>query len=127
MARNNSQFIPQSAQKWRTGFGTPFLFICMELQNDEGTAAGGNFNRAGRNLLAAQAGQSVAFAQNQVAAVQSHDTAAQTVLAGQNVSLGIFGQFHGGQQNLYPPVPHHGHRFSDGQLPQHFVQLLQGG
>ena len=65
----------------------------------------GATSRGGFNGLAAQVGQLVILAQNQLLAVEQHGSAAHLSVAGQRVDLGLFGQFHGG--GFCPGVVNH--------------------
>ena len=65
------------------------------LQYDEGAGCGCQLDGTG-NLFAAQAGQLIAFAQNQITTVQSHDGGTQTVLTSQSVLHASLGQLYRG-------------------------------
>ena len=75
----------------------PGAVCCLEiLQNEECAGGRSQLEFTSGNLFTAQAGELVVFAQLEVTAIQGHDTAAQTVTAGQNVSGGCLGQFQSG-------------------------------
>jgi hypothetical protein len=66
------------------------------LHNQEGAAAGSNFNLAGCLCFAAEAGQFVIFAQEQFTSVEQHGAAAQLAVAGEGIDFGLTGQSNGG-------------------------------
>lgn len=80
---------PSSVAGW-------WLWINDMSQNNESAAAGSDFDLAGRDGLAAQAGKFIVFTQHQFLAVQAHGAAAHTGLTGKGIDSGFTGQFYGG-------------------------------